>query len=762
MIVINTVSNERFSLNGIEYFKNFLSFVYGDNVGIYNAYDKTDQRVNLDLYSNFIVNGVVYESAALLQSALLGVIYTRDTLGAVNTVLKGSVKPTDTPTGTGVAFWVATQAGTYTNFGGVIVSANSFAVISRDAAGAFSISQTTFDISSKVNVSDVVNTLTSTETTKPLSAAQGKALNENINTKISQVVISNNLGDKNTVTPLTRTDGNLSGSLEYSSDKFTTDFIPIEVGVTYFLSIYSAFTSYWSGSKVFVAGGTRNVPITQFTPPAGTAFIRLTFENANLNTFYINKGSLKSYDAYTTGVPLEKMNFSGLTTTNISDIKTKPYLKSILTKGENKIANSTLNEGLTTNHEIANDGANILPTISVTSGVKDILDNNVFNISHLRNGTTITGVMLRNFITITPSASNSVSCSFLFFGDITKLDFYITMQGYVGGSSGTNLGTFGSVGINDIAKIDILTNGWSRMYLTNVVPQSTADTISFLIRTRAKITAPDGVVQTCYISSPYLHLLSTKAVYLYNALDFLVPEMLTDQRFINGTSQSPYAVLSGKKWTSYGDSITAANTIQLNVLSKITGLTHYLRGIGGTTIRESGTIAWVNGSGLYLDRPPSSQPAGSIQILSSMSNQERINTIPLDTNIITIMGGTNDCGGTILGTIADTGTTTFYGAYQAMLNKIYIRIPNAEIILATFVHRSDDFTLVGTDGKKAEDLREAIRLIGLKYKYRVVEIGKSGINSNNHTTFLSDGIHPNSLGAERMSRLFLQEFKNIY
>jgi len=142
MIVINTVSNERFSLNGIEYLKNFLSFVYGDKVGIYNAYDKTDQRVSLDIFSNFSVNGTVYASAALLQSALLNVIYTRDTLGAVNTVLQGSVVPTDTPTGTGKAFWIATQAGTYTDFGGVIVAVNSFAVISRDAAGAFSISQT--------------------------------------------------------------------------------------------------------------------------------------------------------------------------------------------------------------------------------------------------------------------------------------------------------------------------------------------------------------------------------------------------------------------------------------------------------------------------------------------------------------------------------------------------------------------------------------------------------------------------------------------
>jgi len=146
MIVINTVSNERFSLNGIEYLKNFLSFVYGDKVGIYNAYDKTDQRVSLDIFSNFSVNGTVYASALLLQQALIGVIYTRDTLGAVNTVLQGSVTPASTPTGTGKAFWVATQSGTYTNFGGVVVSANSFAVISRDALGVFSISQTAMDL----------------------------------------------------------------------------------------------------------------------------------------------------------------------------------------------------------------------------------------------------------------------------------------------------------------------------------------------------------------------------------------------------------------------------------------------------------------------------------------------------------------------------------------------------------------------------------------------------------------------------------------
>jgi len=54
---------------------------------------------------------------------------------------KGSIVPTDTPTGTEDAVWIATQAGTYTNFGGKVVSANSRAEISR-VGGVFSISQT--------------------------------------------------------------------------------------------------------------------------------------------------------------------------------------------------------------------------------------------------------------------------------------------------------------------------------------------------------------------------------------------------------------------------------------------------------------------------------------------------------------------------------------------------------------------------------------------------------------------------------------------
>ena len=81
MIVINTVSDKRFSLNGIEYLKNFLSFVAGNRLLIYNAYDRRDERCDLLLFSEFTVNGIIYSNASLLQAALLDIIYTRTSIG---------------------------------------------------------------------------------------------------------------------------------------------------------------------------------------------------------------------------------------------------------------------------------------------------------------------------------------------------------------------------------------------------------------------------------------------------------------------------------------------------------------------------------------------------------------------------------------------------------------------------------------------------------------------------------------------------------
>lgn len=66
-----------------------------------------------------------------------------------------SIVPTDIPTGTGIASWTATQPGPYPNHGGVVVGTNSFAIISRDAAGVFSISQTALDLTTYAKTTDL-------------------------------------------------------------------------------------------------------------------------------------------------------------------------------------------------------------------------------------------------------------------------------------------------------------------------------------------------------------------------------------------------------------------------------------------------------------------------------------------------------------------------------------------------------------------------------------------------------------------------------
>ena len=114
------------------------------------------------------IDEILVEAKLLIDNTLVG------------STSVGSIVPSSVPPATGAVHAFATQAGTYTNWGGFIVPANTFAFISRSANLVFSISQTTLDVTGKVNVSDVVNTLVSTETTKPLSAAQGKALNEKI------------------------------------------------------------------------------------------------------------------------------------------------------------------------------------------------------------------------------------------------------------------------------------------------------------------------------------------------------------------------------------------------------------------------------------------------------------------------------------------------------------------------------------------------------------------------------------------------------
>ena len=81
MITINNIDSERFSLNGIEYYKNFMSFPKGNSIRIVNAYDSTCSLLDYTSFSEINLDGVIHPNIAALQSAILPVIYTRQSLG---------------------------------------------------------------------------------------------------------------------------------------------------------------------------------------------------------------------------------------------------------------------------------------------------------------------------------------------------------------------------------------------------------------------------------------------------------------------------------------------------------------------------------------------------------------------------------------------------------------------------------------------------------------------------------------------------------
>jgi hypothetical protein len=83
MIVINNVDSQKFSFNGIEYFKNFTPIVVGNKIRILNIYDSSIELTDAPrLFSEFEINGIVYGDVALTQSSLLPVIFTRLSLNA--------------------------------------------------------------------------------------------------------------------------------------------------------------------------------------------------------------------------------------------------------------------------------------------------------------------------------------------------------------------------------------------------------------------------------------------------------------------------------------------------------------------------------------------------------------------------------------------------------------------------------------------------------------------------------------------------------
>ena len=81
MIVINEISQDKFEIDGVPYWKNFLPHVVGNRIRIVNNYDSCFVLMAFKDFEDVEVNGEVYNTSEALQLALLPVLFTRNTLG---------------------------------------------------------------------------------------------------------------------------------------------------------------------------------------------------------------------------------------------------------------------------------------------------------------------------------------------------------------------------------------------------------------------------------------------------------------------------------------------------------------------------------------------------------------------------------------------------------------------------------------------------------------------------------------------------------
>ncbi|MBE99310.1 hypothetical protein [Flavobacterium coralii] len=94
MHIISNLNDTRFTLDGAQYLKNYISRISENRITIFNCYDNKDVLLPWIVYSEVQLNGSVYPNAQALHAAILDVIYLRTTLGngpAFNQNNKGRV-----------------------------------------------------------------------------------------------------------------------------------------------------------------------------------------------------------------------------------------------------------------------------------------------------------------------------------------------------------------------------------------------------------------------------------------------------------------------------------------------------------------------------------------------------------------------------------------------------------------------------------------------------------------------------------------------
>lgn len=240
-----------------------------------------------------------------------------------------------------------------------------------------------------------------------------------------------------------------------------------------------------------------------------------------------------------------------------------------------------------------------------------------------------------------------------------------------------------------------------------------------------------------------------------NNVDEIVNEALNRDRVIE-------LAFKGKKFCSFGDSIVELSSWQKYIWKYFRMADHYIRGIGGSKVTSvNPQTKKVNEDGYYNASNPDS---GTITISDYMCGDERVNTIPLDTDVLCVYASANDITASVeMGTLDDGDESHFMYAYGLMVRKIVKRLPKAKIFLCTphnfyNSHSDADFPYKNNKELTILDYCKAIKDIGAIYGIPVIDVNAlSTISTLTITKDLVDQVHPAPTGGKKIANVVISE-----
>lgn len=203
--------------------------------------------------------------------------------------------------------------------------------------------------------------------------------------------------------------------------------------------------------------------------------------------------------------------------------------------------------------------------------------------------------------------------------------------------------------------------------------------------------------------------------------------------------------LSNKKYTAIGDSITYQGKY-INQIVAETGVSATNLGVGG--MRISGE--------------------------NGMASSERLALIPLDSDIITISGGTNDWYQEVpLGDDSDETLDTFKGAMNILVKHILTNIPKALVVVCSTTygemynrHNYEwDNAYTNRLGLTTNSYGDAMIEIAKKWNLPYVDTGRVGYNTINIRDYMVDDgglLHPNNFGGKRIGKAIAAKLKEHF